>query len=342
MKLTAAFLQLGGHRCTRTWLCAALLVAISLFTSSFDNNTERELRAKQVNILIRQMGHTLLLQSGDSGSRVLPVTEIKEGTFQLRFAKSFVLSPDSMMVLAKNLFPEKLFPSGYMVTVHNCGKVGIVSGFMVNHNSQDILACKGRTLPADCYILEFTFPGLYDEQALKAGLSQMSDANKSNTEPRTYKASGLISGNPIFYVLCCAFLMIGVCLLLLRSRNTQQVTATANPDLPNIQEPRTDLPALGKYRFNVKGQYLLSGTEIITLTDKECRVLELLYQNFGELITRDTLMQEAWLNEGVITGRSLDMFVSKLRKKLSGDPDLGITNVHGKGYKLQLFENHPA
>jgi DNA-binding response OmpR family regulator len=46
-------------------------------------------------------------------------------------------------------------------------------------------------------------------------------------------------------------------------------------------------------------------------------------------------MQEIWINEGVITGRSLDMFVSKLRKKLSGDPALRITNVHGKGYKLE-------
>ena len=65
---------------------------------------------------------------------------------------------------------------------------------------------------------------------------------------------------------------------------------------------------------------------------------EIAPQNFGELILRDTLMQEIWINEGVITGRSLDMFVSKLRKKLSGDPELKITNVHGKGYRLEIPE----
>jgi DNA-binding response OmpR family regulator len=81
---------------------------------------------------------------------------------------------------------------------------------------------------------------------------------------------------------------------------------------------------------------LLVGSEVISLTDKECKVLELLNNNFGELIPRDTLMQKIWINEGVITGRSLDMFVSKLRKKLSGDPELRITNVHGKGYKLEI------
>jgi DNA-binding response OmpR family regulator len=76
-------------------------------------------------------------------------------------------------------------------------------------------------------------------------------------------------------------------------------------------------------------------SEVISLTDKECKVLELLHKNFGELIPREKLMQEVWINEGVITGRSLDMFISKLRKKLSADPDLRITNIHGKGYRLE-------
>jgi DNA-binding response OmpR family regulator len=98
------------------------------------------------------------------------------------------------------------------------------------------------------------------------------------------------------------------------------------------------LPALGKFLFDVKDQRLLLGNEMINLTDKECKILELLNKNFGTLIPRETLMQEVWISEGVITGRSLDMFVSKLRKKLSGDPDLRITNVHGKGHKLEITE----
>ena len=84
----------------------------------------------------------------------------------------------------------------------------------------------------------------------------------------------------------------------------------------------------------MNGQRLLLENEVISLTDKECKVLELLNRNFGELITRETLMQEIWISEGVITGRSLDMFVSKLRKKLSADPSVKIVNLHGKGYKM--------
>ena len=109
-----------------------------------------------------------------------------------------------------------------------------------------------------------------------------------------------------------------------------------NQDKAIVKETVPELPALGKFLFDVKGQRLLLGSEVISLTDKECRILELLNNNFGELIPRETLMQKIWISEGVITGRSLDMFVSKLRKKLSGDPELGITNVHGKGYKLEM------
>jgi DNA-binding winged helix-turn-helix (wHTH) protein len=81
---------------------------------------------------------------------------------------------------------------------------------------------------------------------------------------------------------------------------------------------------------------------VICLTDKECKVLELLNGSFGELILRETLMQKVWIDEGVFTGRSLDMFISRLRKKLSGDPSLKISNVHGKGYKLEVVAGVPG
>jgi len=53
---------------------------------------------------------------------------------------------------------------------------------------------------------------------------------------------------------------------------------------------------------------------VIWLTDKESKLLDLLHKSFGELISRETLMQEIWITEGVSTGYSLDMFVSKLRR----------------------------
>ncbi|HTJ50562.1 MAG TPA: winged helix-turn-helix domain-containing protein, partial [Cyclobacteriaceae bacterium] len=108
---------------------------------------------------------------------------------------------------------------------------------------------------------------------------------------------------------------------------------------PSVSNVNTVLPTLGKFTFDYHHQKLILGSEVIVLTDKECKILELLNQNFGELTSREDLMQQVWINEGVITGRSLDMFVSKLRKKLSADPALRINNIHGKGYKLEVVSN---
>ena len=132
--------------------------------------------------------------------------------------------------------------------------------------------------------------------------------------------------------------LLGVTLLIRRFGKILKPVPGQNQNHAIIKESVSELAALGKFLFNVKSQRLLLGSEVISLTDKECKVLELLHKNFGELIPRETLMQEVWINEGVITGRSLDMFVSKLRKKLSRDPELRITNVHGKGYKLEIPE----
>jgi DNA-binding winged helix-turn-helix (wHTH) protein len=131
---------------------------------------------------------------------------------------------------------------------------------------------------------------------------------------------------------------LGVSLLIGHFRKT--VTLVPVPDQNHVapKELTPELAALGKFLFDVKGQRLLLGREVIGLTDKECSILELLHQSFGELISRETLMEKIWINEGVITTRSLDVFVSKLRKKLSGDPELRITNVHGKGYKLEASD----
>jgi len=134
-------------------------------------------------------------------------------------------------------------------------------------------------------------------------------------------------------------LLLVVTLLIGRFGKILKQVSVQNQNHVIIKESVPESAALGKLLFDVKGQHLFVGSEVISLTDKECQVLELLHKNFGELIPRDTLMQKIWIDEGVITGRSLDMFVSKLRKKLSADPDLRITNIHGKGYRLEIVND---
>lgn len=290
---------------------SGIAIAILVFffiASSFTKRSDHDLRVKQTNLLIREIGHQLLLQAGDRTSSVLPVNEIKEGIFVLTFENKFIFNHDSLMMLSQRLLTNAQFPSGYTVTVHDCTKeAAIVYGFQINSTTPDILACSGRIQPLGCYIIEFVFPDFYETTF-------------------NYPFISLVSG---MLVLSTVALLIG------RFRKSSVPIHVPDQDNAVIADSVSELAALGKFSFDVKNQRLLLGCEVIRLTDKECKILKLLNSNFGELTSRETLMQ-VWINEGVITGRSLDMFVSKLRRKLSSDPDLSITNVHGKGYKLEI------
>jgi hypothetical protein len=376
MRVNSAFTGFFTNRLVVGAGIATVMLAVFFIASSFTEDSGRDLRAKQVNLILRQTGHRLLLQAGDSTSRVLPVTEIKEGTFLLRFENEFVFNHDSLMALSQRLLPKTQFPSGYTVTVHDCMKGGIVYGFQVNNTSPDILACSGRSQPSGCYTIEFAFPDFYEHlkqkkadigqrigsvkadtqgvnpkpeglktttfgydtgQQTEGSKSVKADTQKVRTEPEAFKTR--IFNYPVIHVVYGSMLvLLGVTLLIWRFGKISKPVPGQHQNHPITKESVPELAALGKFLFNVKGQRLLLESEVVSLTDKECKVLKLLHKNFGELIPRETLMQEVWINEGVITGRSLDMFVSKLRKKLSLDPELRITNVHGKGYKLEIPE----
>jgi len=341
---------------------AMVMLFIFFITSSFTERPDRGLWAKEVNLMIRQIGHRLLLQAGDSTSRVLPVTEIKEGTFQLRFENDVFFSHDSLIELSQGLLPKTKFPSGYTVTVHEFMKADIVYGFQINSTSPDMLACRGRSEPPGRYRIEIAFPDLFASVKPKENVTQKKAVfDQLNEEPKSIKAGqqeanprpkelkmttlqreSLITAPPrqsyrlINLVLSGMLVVLGVTLLIGRLGKNLKPVPGKNRDHAILKESVSEFTALGKFLFDIKGQRLLLGEEVICLTDKECRILELLNENFGELIPRETLMQKVWIDEGVITGRSLDMFVSKLRKKLSRDPELRITNIHRKGYKLEI------
>lgn len=98
----------------------------------------------------------------------------------------------------------------------------------------------------------------------------------------------------------------------------------------------TDGILIGKYTFSLSSQLLTFNSEIIELSGKEAKLLSILANQQNQLISREELLKRVWEEDGVITGRSLDMFISKLRKKLKNDSSVQITNVHGKGYKLEM------
>ncbi len=90
------------------------------------------------------------------------------------------------------------------------------------------------------------------------------------------------------------------------------------------------------YQFYPEQHKLVKSATEISLSKKECELLELFVAQPNQIIKRDELTKKVWEDNGVFVGRSLDTYISKLRKILKDDDSIRITNVHGVGYKLEV------
>ncbi|SRR6056297_556683 len=91
---------------------------------------------------------------------------------------------------------------------------------------------------------------------------------------------------------------------------------------------------IGKYTFDVKKQELVMNENKQKLTTKESDLLKLLCNNMNEVLERNFALKAIWIDDNYFNARSMDVYITKLRKYLKGDPKVQIINVHGKGYKL--------
>jgi len=91
---------------------------------------------------------------------------------------------------------------------------------------------------------------------------------------------------------------------------------------------------LGKYTFDTRKQTLSDGKESVKLTTKESDLLKLLCQNANKVLERNYALKSIWIDDNYFNARSMDVYITKLRKHLKDEPTVEIINVHGKGYKL--------
>jgi DNA-binding response OmpR family regulator len=101
----------------------------------------------------------------------------------------------------------------------------------------------------------------------------------------------------------------------------------------NIQNIEPQI-AVGSYIFDATKQTLLFDKKTIALTHRESALLELLLINKDEILDRSTILNTIWGNDDFFNGRSMDVFITKLRKKLDQDQNIKILNIRGFGYKI--------
>ncbi len=97
---------------------------------------------------------------------------------------------------------------------------------------------------------------------------------------------------------------------------------------------------LGIFTFDYSNMTLVSPTTKQNLTRKEADLLKLLSDNKNVILKRETALKTIWGDDDYFIGRSMDVFITKLRKYLREDPNIAITNVHGTGFKLEVEENN--
>ncbi len=98
---------------------------------------------------------------------------------------------------------------------------------------------------------------------------------------------------------------------------------------------------LGKYTFDTQRQILSHDDEEVKLTTKESELLHLLCMHANDVLLRELALKTIWIDDNYFNARSMDVYITKLRKHLRADPTIEINNVHGKGYKLIIPEENP-
>ena len=273
-----------------------VFLSIALIGLAFSKDERRSFDEAKAEILLRKLGPQLLLQSGDSSSRVLPIERITTDEYRIRFEQHLTFQPDSLLNTAKDLLGEDPFTRNYIVNVLNCASNAVTYGFAIAGDEEDdIVPCLGREQPSGCYAIDIIF------------------------KPIEHREKEV-------YILGSLSALAFICFVVFRPRAIQKA-------------PKSDQPVevfrFGSVQFDPHEKLLRINNECIDLTRTEARLMHIFALSPNEMIIRSRLQKEIWEDEGVIVGRSLDMFISKLRKKLETVPDINIVVVRGKGYKFE-------
>lgn len=112
-----------------------------------------------------------------------------------------------------------------------------------------------------------------------------------------------------------------------------------------VMQEESEMPnefTIGKYAFNFRLRLLRMADKEWKLSPKESELLRLLAVNMNDVVMRQEALRLIWGEDNFFTGRSMDVFIVKLRKYLKDDPNVEIINIHGNGYRLMAGSGQPV
>jgi hypothetical protein len=257
------------------------------------------LPSEKVNLALRRTAHHLLLAAGDSSSYIPPVEQTGPNTWLVRLERPFRYA-DLPGILQASLDLHGI-TTPYDAALLRCMDGALLLGY----NAEDYAAdpnvpCGTRELPSDCHNLQITL----------------------GQAPGTHAQFPLAGW---FFSAALAAILYA-----LNAKRPRQA-ANAPP-----QSATTGWLSFGDSRFEPAQQRLHSGGQTHKLTYREAKLLQLFVEHPNQVLERGFILNQVWADEGVLVGRSVDMFVSRLRKFLRDDPSVSLVAVHGVGYRMEL------
>ncbi|MCH2215345.1 MAG: winged helix-turn-helix domain-containing protein [Flavobacteriales bacterium] len=254
----------------------------------------------KVNLALRQTGDALLRAQGDSTSYIPPIQELDGSEFVLEIPLGFDYG--ILPEFLESALYDYHISRPYEVMVKSCETGFLVLGYNKTAVERDSVACRDRHEVPDCALIHVKF--------------------SKNEDRKTEKNFGSL-----------AWLFIPIAgvgsFFFLKKKKQEELPAENDSSLK-----------IGKLVFSHENMKITfeSGSEA-ELTYRESKLLLYFAERRGEVLNREDILSAVWEDEGVIVGRSLDVFVSRLRKILAQDPSVNIKTIHGVGYRMEASNN---
>lgn len=259
-------------------------------------NTEGSSPEDHKRIVLRQIGHRLLWHAGDSTSRVMPIRQTDDNTYQIRFSKSFAFMPDSVISIVNRTLADGAVGGHYFVDMKSCDKAEVVFAYEMDPSNGNVITCQGRSVGSGCYFLEIRF--VQEDTA------------------------------SWYLIIPAAVLLAFGGYLAVRKNNPQPATSPVlTKDTPRIGQYVFD----ASQQWLQYGEETISLNENETLALSI--FMENLHQTVTRDQLMKQIWEDKGL---IVIDRNVDVLVSKLRKKLQSDSSIKILNVHGRGYKMVI------
>ena len=274
-----------------------LVLFVFLITCAVScHSPQKNLEPEKVKVALRTIGHELLLAQKDSTSLVLPVESLSEDSYRLKFQHNLMIKPRDLVSIVKRVFEEVSLSEDYILEVSECEDGEVAYSYQVYQKEN----------------IEI-IPCLGRELPVACYNIVVSFSVKNETS------------NWVIWLLLIPVLGVSYLTIKYFYSGKNKIRVDNGKEI-----------SIGTYSFFPKQLKLVKQATEITISRKECEILELFVERPNQIITREELTKRIWEDNGVIVGRSLDTYVSKLRKKLQDDENIKITNVHGVGYKLEV------